>query len=423
MAPPSPPSPAAALPLDVEAVRRQFPALAQTINDQPLRYLDSAATSLRLRAALDAARSIDEHDAGNVHRAVHRLGIAATARFEAAREAVRGFLGAAHGDEVVFTAGATASLNLVAQGLARTRLQPGDEVLVSVLEHHANLVPWHLACAERGARLVPIPLDGSGQIDLDRYAALLGPRTRVVAVAHASNVLGTITPVAEMARLAHARGAVVVVDGAQAVAHLPVDVQALGCDFYAFSGHKLFAPTGAGVLYGRRDLLATLPPWQGGGHMITSVAFGEVRFAQPPARFEAGTPAIAAVVGLGAAIAWINDLGWPAIAAHKHALAAHALAALQAVPGLRLLSTAAPRVPVFAFTLAGVHPHDIATLLGEEGLAIRAGHHCAEPLHHALGIAASARASLSIYSTAAEVDALAVALAGAAALFAGRGRS
>jgi cysteine desulfurase / selenocysteine lyase len=335
---------------------------------------------------------------------------------------VRRFLGAANTAEIVFTRGTTESVNLVAQTFGRLRVGTGDEVLASRLEHHSNLVPWQMLCAERGARLLPIPLDASGQIDLARYRSLLSARTRLVAVTHVSNVLGTVTPVDEIVRLAHARGAAVVIDGAQAVPHLRVDVRALDCDFYCFSGHKLFGPTGAGVLYGKGEHLEAMPPWQGGGHMIRSTGFEGTTYQDPPWRFEAGTPAIAAVVGLGAAITWLESIGFEAIAAHERTLTEHALRVLPAVRGLRLLAAPAGRVPVFAFTLAGIHAHDVGTVVDQDGIAIRTGHHCAQPLMEHLGVAAVGRASLALYNTTDELDALVESLDRVGRMFRGTSR-
>jgi cysteine desulfurase/selenocysteine lyase len=406
-----------ALPFDVARVRAEFPALAQRVNGRPLVYLDSAATAQKPRAVLDAVRSIDARDAGNVHSAVHTLAVAATERFEDARAIVCRFLGAADTAEIVFTRGTTESVNVVAQTFGRLRVGPGDEVLASRLEHHSNLVPWQMLCAERGARLVPIPLDAGGQIDLARYRALLSARTRLVAIAHVSNVLGTMNPIDEIVRLAHARGAAVLVDGAQAVPHLRVDVRALDCDFYCFSGHKLFGPTGAGVLYGKREHLEAMPPWQGGGHMIRSMGFEGTTYQDPPWRFEAGTPPIAAVVGLGAAITWLESIGFEAIAAHERRLSDHAFRVLPAVGGLRLFTPPGARVPVFAFTLADVHAHDVGTVVDQDGIAIRTGHHCAQPLMEHLGVVAVARASLALYNTTGEIDALVDSLGRVAHMF------
>src|SRR5262249_6702022 len=339
-----------ALPFDVARVRAEFPALAQRVNGRPLVYLDSAATAQKPRAVLDAVRSIDARDTGNVHSAVHALGVAATERFEGARAIVRRFLGAADTAEIVFTRGTTESVNLVAQTFGRLRVGPGDEVLASRLEHHSNLVPWQMLCAERGARLLPIPLDAGGQVDLARYQDLLSARTRLVAVAHVSNVLGTVTPIHQIIRLAHACGATVLIDGAQAVPHLRVDVRALDCDFYCFSGHKLFGPTGAGVLYGKREHLEAMPPWQGGGHMLRSMRFEDTIYQDPPWRFEAGTPPIAAVVGLGEAITWLESIGFDAVAAHEQTLTEHALRVLPAGRGLRPFGPPRTRAPAFALT-------------------------------------------------------------------------
>jgi cysteine desulfurase / selenocysteine lyase len=406
-----------ALPFDVARVRSEFPALAQRVHGHPLVYLDSAATAQKPLAVLDEVRTMDARDTGNVHSAVHALSVAATERYETARAIVGRFLGTAESAEIVFTRGTTESVNLVAQTFGRLRVGSGDEVLASRLEHHSNLVPWQMLCAERGARLVPIPLDASGRIDLARYQALLSPRTRVVAVAHVSNVLGTVTPIEEIVRLAHARGAAVLVDGAQAVSHLRVDVRALDCDFYCFSGHKLFGPTGAGVLYGKREHLEAMPPWQGGGHMLRSMRFEGTTYQDPPWRFEAGTPPIAAVVGLGAAITWLESIGFEAIAAHERTLAEHALRVLPAVRGLQLFGPSGARAPVFAFTLAGVHAHDVGTVLDQDGIAIRTGHHCAQPLMEHLGVAAVGRASLALYNTTGELDALVESLERVARIF------
>ncbi|HVV87639.1 MAG TPA: SufS family cysteine desulfurase [Kofleriaceae bacterium] len=387
----------------LDAWRRQFPALAARPHGRRLAYLDSASTCLRPQAVIDAVSDVARLQAGNVHRAVHALAEAATTAFDDARVEVARWLGAA-ADEVVFTSGTTASINLVAASWGRTQLGAGDVVLVSALEHHANLVPWQLVCRERGASLRIAPLDDGGRIDAPALTAMLDERVKLVAISHLSNVLGTIAPVAELARAAHAAGARLLVDGAQAVAHLPVDVAALGCDFYACSGHKVYGPTGTGVLWGRRELLDTMPPWQAGGEMVASVGEQEARFRQPPHRFEAGTPNIAGVIGLGAAVRWWRALDHEARAAHEQAVHARLVAGLRDVPGVRVLG--APEAAVAAFTVDGVHPHDVATILDEGGVAIRGGHHCAEPLHRRLGVAASARASLGLYSGDDDVDAL-----------------
>lgn len=397
----------------LEAWRRDFPALAERPHGQRLAYLDTAATALRPQAVLDAVTDVAVHRGGNVHRAVHALAEAATEAFEAARAELAALVGGAV-DEVVLTSGATAAINLVAHSWGRANLGAGDAVVVTALEHHANLVPWQLVCAERGATLRVVPLTADGRLDLERLLALVDERVKLVAVSHLSNVLGTLAPVAAIAARAHAVGAVLLVDGAQAVAHLPVDVGALGCDFYAFSGHKLYGPTGTGVLWGRRALLAAMPPWQAGGEMVLSVDEAGARFREPPARFEAGTPNISGVIGLGAAVRWWRGLDRAAVAAHERRLHARLVAGLRATPGVRVVG--APEAAVVAFTVDGVHPHDLATVLDLDGVAIRGGHHCAEPLHRRLGLAASARASLGVYSGDDDVDALLAAIVRAQAV-------
>jgi cysteine desulfurase/selenocysteine lyase len=399
-------------------IRADFPALAQTVNGRPLIYLDSASTAQKPEPVLDAVRRSLARDCANIHRGVHALSMAATEPYEAAREKVRRFLGAAHADEIVFTHGTTESVNLVAQTFGRATLGPGDEVLVSTLEHHSNLVPWQMIAAERGAQVRPIPLDERGQIDLRAFASMLSPRARIVAVSHVSNALGTITPVAEMIRLAHAAGAAVLVDGAQAVPHLAVDVRALGCDFYCFSGHKLFGPPGTGVLYGKRERLAAMPPWQGGGDMIASVSFAGTTYADPPQRFEAGTPNIAGIVGLGAAVDYVQSIGLDAIGAWEHELLAHGTHVLSKVPGLTLVGTAPEKAAVLSFTLAGVHPHDAGTVLDGEGIAVRTGQHCAQPVMDHYGVPGTVRASLAFYNTEEELDRLAHALRRVVEMFA-----
>ena len=398
-------------------VRADFPALAQTVHGRRLIYLDSASTAQKPRAVIDAVHRSLERDCANVHRGVHALSVTATDQYEAVRERARRFLGAASADEIVFTRGTTEAVNLVAQSFGRAVLGRGDEVLVSGLEHHSNLVPWQMIAAERGASVVPIPLDARGQLDLSRLASLLSPRARVVAVSHVSNALGTVTPVREIVRLAHAAGAAVLVDGAQAVPHMAVDVRALGCDFYCFSGHKVFGPPGTGVLYGTCERLSTMPPWQGGGDMIERVTFGGTTYAAPPRRFEAGTPNVAGVVGLGAALDYVEAVGFDAIAAWEHELMGYAVHALSAVPGLTLLGAAPERAAVLSFTLAGVHPHDAGTVLDGEGIAVRTGHHCAQPVMDHFGIPGTVRASLALYNTPDEIDALARALLGVVEMF------
>lgn len=391
--------------LCVSTLRRQFPALHQLVNGHPLVYLDNAATTQKPEAVLEAMRAFYQNDNANVHRASHALSTRATAAFEAARETVARFINAPDSREVIWTRGTTEAINLVAQSWGQS-LKPGDEILVSTLEHHANIVPWQLAAQRSGARVVPIPLDPRADIDLDAYRALLGPRTRLVAIGQVSNALGTINPVAEMARLAKAAGALVLIDGAQAVAHLPVDVQRLGCDFYAFSGHKMYAPTGIGALWGRRELLEKMPPWQGGGEMIERVSFAGTRFNRPPFKFEAGTPHIAGAVSLAAAIDFLQEQERDALLAHEYELTTYLAERLQTTPGVRLVGEPKERIGAVSFLLDDVHPQDAGTLLDLQGVAVRVGHHCAMPLMESLGIGGTLRASLACYSTREEVDAL-----------------
>jgi cysteine desulfurase / selenocysteine lyase len=399
------------------SVRRDFPALEQRVDDRPLVYLDSAATALKPRAVIEAVAGVYERGSAAVHRGVHRLAHRATEAYEGAREVARRFVGAASADEIVFVRSTTEALNLVAASWAGARLRPGDRVVVTGLEHHANLLPWRRACAQTGALLSVVPVDEHGEVPLDRFEASLGPGARLVALAHASNVLGTVLPVREMARLARARGAVVVVDGAQAAPHLRVDVQALGCDFYALSGHKLYGPSGVGVLWGRRELLAAMPPYQVGGGMVEAVFDDDVAYREAPHRFEAGTQNLEGALGLAAAMGYLEALGWESIAAHERALIAHAEEALGAVPGLRLLGRPGVRVPLFSFELDGVHAHDVATFLDAEGVAVRAGQHCAQPLFARLQVAAACRASFGVYTDRSDIDALAAALRGARGFF------
>jgi cysteine desulfurase / selenocysteine lyase len=394
--------------VDPAVWRSDFPALHQQVHGRPLVYLDNASTTLKPRAVIDAVVQVMERDCGNVHRGVHALSEAATEAFDAARQEVARFVGAA-ADEIVFTRGTTESINLVAQAWARAALRPGDAIVTTALEHHSNLIPWQLACAERGATLRVVPVDGAGRVDLAALVEKLDDRVRLVAVSHVSNVVASVAPVAEIARVAHAAGALLLVDGAQAVAHLPVDVGALGCDFYAFSGHKVFGPTGIGVLWGRARLLEEMPPWQGGGEMVASVDLASARFREPPQRFEAGTPDIAGAVGLGASLRYLAGLDRDAIAAHERALHGRLLAGLGSIPGVRMLGR--PELALAAFDVAGVPAHDLATILDRDGVAIRSGHHCAEPLHTQLGVPASARASLAFYNTAEEIDLLVAAVA------------
>jgi cysteine desulfurase/selenocysteine lyase len=392
--------------LDPDRVRADFPALAQAVHGRPLVYLDSASTAQKPRAVIEATVAAYTGPCANVHRGVHALSVEATDLYEGAREKVRRFLGAARADEIVFTRSATEALNLVAHSFGRTVVGPGDEVLVSVLEHHANLVPWQMLCAERGATLRAIPLDAGGHVDLLALRGMLSSRVKIVAVGQVSNAFGTIAPLAPISTMVRALGAALVVDGAQGAPHLGVDVRALDCDFYVFSGHKLHGPTGTGVLYGKRERLAAMPPWQGGGDMIRSVSFAGTTYADPPARFEAGTPNIAGVIGLGAALDYLEGLGREAIVAREEALLAYATAALGAVPGLRILGAAGPKTAIVSLTLAGIHPHDAGTILDREGIAVRTGHHCAQPAMDHFGVTGTVRASLSFYNTEAEIDAL-----------------
>jgi cysteine desulfurase/selenocysteine lyase len=404
--------------VDVAAVRAQFPILAQRIHGKPLVYLDSAATAQKPLAVLAAIDTFYRRDYASVHRGVHTLSQRATEAYEAARARVARFVGAADPAEVVFTRGATEALNLVAWSFARPRLRPGDEVLVTEMEHHSNIVPWQIVCAETGAKLVVAPVDDSGELLVDALAARLSPRTRVVACVHVSNAVGTVVPVRRVVELAREVGAAVVVDGAQAAPHLRVDVRELGCDFYAFSGHKVYGPTGIGVLWGRRELLDAMPPYQGGGGMIRRVSFAGTEYAPAPARFEAGTPHGAGAVGLAAALDWLEGLGLEAVAAHEHDLLDRATALLGEVPGVRLVGTARERAAVLSFLVDGVHAHDLGTILDADGVAVRAGHHCAQPLMDRFGIAATARASFAVYNSRDDVDALAAAVRRAQAIFA-----
>ncbi len=396
-----------------------FPILARPVHGRRLVYLDNAATTHKPEAVIEAERRFYRESNANIHRGVHWLSQHATDLHERARDRVRSFLNAAHADEIVFTRGTTEAINLVANSWGRANLRAGDEILITGMEHHSNIVPWQLLCAQTGAVLRHVPITDAGELEPDAYAAMLGPRTRLVAIVHVSNALGTINPVQEMTRMAHAVGACVLVDGAQAVAHQRVDVRALGCDFYAFSGHKLYGPTGIGALYGRRALLAAMPPWQGGGDMIRTVAFEGSTWAEPPARFEAGTPNIAGAVALGAAIDYVEQVGLERIAAHEDALLARATEAVQALPGVRLYGTAAHKAGILSFTVKGIHPHDLGTILDAEGVAIRAGHHCTMPVMTRYGIPGTARASFALYNDDADIDALVAALHKAQRLFNG----
>jgi cysteine desulfurase/selenocysteine lyase len=369
-------------------------------------YLDNAATAQKPQVVLDALMQFYTHDCANVHRGVHLLSERSTAAYEGARETVRGFLNAADAREIVFTHGATESINLVAQTYGRANLQAGDEILITGLEHHSNIVPWQMLAAEKGAFLRVAPIDDRGEVVLEKFEELLGPRTKMVALAHVSNALGTINPVRKMIEMAHGVGAVALIDGAQAAPHLKVDVRDLDCDFYAFSGHKVFGPTGIGVLYGKARLLEAMPPWQGGGDMIRSVTFEKTIYNDPPYKFEAGTPHIAGAIGLAAAIEYVTAIGLEPIAAWEHDLLVYGAEALAQVPGVRLIGTAREKAAVLSFVLDGVHAHDVSTILDRQGIAIRAGHHCAQPVMERFGVTATSRASLAFYNTRQEIDAL-----------------
>ena len=394
----------------VEQVRADFPILQRRVRGRPLVYLDSAATAQKPRAVLDAVARHYAHGNANVHRGVYVLGEEATAAYDAARRKVQRFLNAASSREIVFTRSSTESINLVAQSFGRGHVGPGDEIVITHMEHHSNIVPWQLLCEQVGARLRVAPIDDAGTLQLDELERLIGPRTRLVSVVHLSNSLGTINPVRDIVALARRRDVPVLIDGSQAVCHMPVDVQALGCDFYVCTGHKLYGPTGIGVLYGREALLERMPPWQGGGDMIRSVTFEKTTYADLPHKFEAGTPHIAGAVGLGAAVDYVQRIGFDAAAPHEADLLAYGTAALAEVKGLRLIGTAAARASILAFVMEGAHPHDIGTIVDTEGVAIRAGHHCTQPVMDRFGVPATARASVAMYNTREEIDALVRAL-------------
>ena len=394
----------------VERLREEFPILAMQAHGRRLAYLDNAATTQKPREVLDAISTYYTSQNANVHRGVHLLSERATLAFEQAREHVAAFFGAARSHEVVFTRNATESVNLVASSWGGANLQPGDEVLISAMEHHSNIVPWQLACERTGAALKVIPIDDRGVLDMEAFARLLSPKTKMVAVTHLSNALGTINPVAEITRAAHEAGAVVLVDGAQAAYHLPVDVQALGVDFYVATGHKLYGPTGMGVLYGREARLDAMPPYQGGGDMIASVTFEKSTWNTLPYKFEAGTPHIEGAVALGTAVRFIRRVGFDWIAAHERELLAYATEAVAAVPGVRLVGTAPDKASILSFVMDDVHPHDIGTVVDRAGVAIRTGHHCAQPVMARFGVPATARASFAMYNTREDVDQLVAAL-------------
>lgn len=392
--------------LDVERVRRDFPILDQTIHGKKLVYLDNGATSQKPRAVINAVVHYYQRDNSNIHRGVHTLSMRATEAHDSARETVRRFLNAGRTSEIVFVRGATEAINLVAATYGRANVGEGDEVLISAMEHHSNIVPWQILCGEKRAHLRVAPINDAGELELEAFEKLLTPRTRIVAVTHVSNALGTVNPVRQIIDLAHARGVPVLVDGAQAVPHLPVDVRALDCDFYAFSGHKVYGPTGIGVLYGKEALLAAMPPYQGGGDMIRSVTFEKTTYNVLPYKFEAGTPDIAGAIGLGVALDYVMDLGMERVAAHGQQILSYATEQVGAIEGVRFIGTASHRAGVLSFLVGDIHPHDLGTILDREGVAIRTGHHCAQPVMERYGIPATARASFAVYNTRADVDAL-----------------
>lgn len=393
---------------DVERIRADFPVLHQTVNGKPLVYLDNAASSQVPQVVIERGSMYLEQEHSNIHRGVHYLSQKATTAYEGARETVKRFINAREAKECIFVRGATEGINLVMHGYGRKFIETGDEIIISAMEHHANIVPWQMLCEEKGVKLRVIPMNDAGELLLDDYHGLLNERTKFVAITHVSNALGTINPVKEMIEQAHKYGVPVLIDGAQSAPHMPVDVQDLDCDFYAFSGHKMFAPTGSGVIYGKAALLERMNPFQGGGDMIKSVTFEKTTFADLPNKFEAGTPAIASQIGLGAAIDYLNSIGREEAAAHEHELLRYATEQLSAIEGVRIIGTAREKASVLSFVIDEIHPHDIGTILDQEGIAVRAGHHCAQPVMQRFNIPATARASFAFYNTKAEVDVLAV---------------
>jgi cysteine desulfurase/selenocysteine lyase len=403
---------------DVAAVRGEFPVLARTIHGHPLVFLDNGASAQRPNAVIAAVDDYERHHHANIHRGVHTLSQEATALYESARDRIVPFLNARSRQEIVFVRGTTEAINLVAQSYARPLLRPGDEILITHLEHHANIVPWQLVCEQTGATLVVAPIDARGEVHFDAVLALMSPRTKLFACAHVSNALGTVLPVRRLVAAAKARGIVTLIDGAQAIPHLPVDVQALDCDFYAFSAHKVFGPTGVGVLYGRETVLERMPPWQGGGDMILTVSFSKTTYNALPYKFEAGTPNISGVVGLGAAVDWLGTLDLEAAHAHEAELLSYATEVLTDIEGLRVIGTAADKASLVSFVVDGVHPHDLGTILDQDGIAIRTGHHCAMPVMEFFRVPATARASFAFYNTFEEIDRLGASTARARRLFA-----
>jgi cysteine desulfurase/selenocysteine lyase len=403
--------------IDIEQIRQDFPALHQQVRGKPLTYLDNAATSQKPKQVIEALSGYYSYQNANIHRGVYYLSEQATAAYEAARVKAQRFLNAANPAEVVFVRGTTEAINLVASSYGRLVLQPGDEVVISAMEHHSNIVPWQLLCESVGANLRVAPIDTSGMLIIPEYEELLGPRVKIVALVHVSNSLGTINDVKRLVRLAKEQSAVVLIDGAQAAPHMPIDVQDIGCDFYTVSGHKMYGPTGIGVLYGRIELLETMPPYQGGGEMIRSVTFEKTTYAPPPAKFEAGTPHIAGAIGMGVAIDYLEQLGWDFVHKQEKVLLEYALERLATVPGLQIIGSAESRASVVSFTVDGIHAHDIGTIVDQEGVAIRTGHHCTQPIMDFFGVPATARASFAFYNTVEEVDTLTKALMEAREVF------
>ncbi|MEE9279287.1 MAG: cysteine desulfurase [Myxococcota bacterium] len=391
---------------DVESVRQEFPILARTVHGKSLVYLDNAATSQKPRAVIDALVDYYSRHHSNIHRGIHALSEEATAAYEGARAKVRDFLKAPSEREVIFVRGATEAINLVAQAWARPNVGPGDEILISEMEHHSNIVPWQIVCEQTGAQLLVAPMDDAGDLIMEEYERRLSPRTRLVALTHVSNAIGTLNPVEELTRLAHEQGAVVLIDGAQGVPHLPVDVRELGCDFYAFSGHKMYGPTGIGVLWGRLDLLESMPPYQSGGSMISTVTFEKTTYSRVPTLFEAGTPDIAGAIGLGVAIDWLTDLGLEALRAHEEELLELAVEAVSELPDVSIVARPHEQVGVVSFNVGEIHAHDVGTILDQEGIAVRAGHHCAQPVMQHYGVPATTRVSFGAYNTRDDLDRL-----------------
>jgi len=404
--------------LDVEKIRQDFPVLKQTIHGKPLVYLDNAATSQKPKSVIEAITHFYEVDCANIHRGVHELSQRSTAKYEETRSKVKKFLNAKSKNEIIFVRGTTEGINLVTNSWGRKYLQPGDEVIIAGLEHHSNIVPWQMVCEEKGGHLKVIPINERGELILEEYEKLLGPRTRMVAIGHVSNALGTINPVRQIIEMAHKSGALTLVDGAQATPHMKVDVQALDADFYAFSGHKVCGPTGIGVLYGKTRILNSMPPYQGGGDMIRTVTFEKTTYNDLPYKFEAGTPDIAGGIGLGAAIDYLTHIGMDKIAAYEHELLLYGTEALERIPGLKIIGKAREKAAVISFVMEGIHPHDIGTVLDRQGIAVRTGHHCAQPVMDWFHVPATTRASLAFYNTAAELDALAAGLLKVRELFA-----